>query len=166
MLSYNLNVENSPVRFQVSLLSAVVDSDVLWAAHFFQRLFLHNKALCPHPSLLACVMSEDIQGRCVKGQLKDDVCTWEVKVLTIVGSRVGLCRHETVWQHPFPSFVTAPWRTTFNSVTPGLVFSKLGCSGFLRDLKIKFAAISDVEKLEALDWVGWCCWMVRAVFLF
>jgi len=34
-------------------------------------------------------MSGDIEGRSVKGQLKDDVCTWEVKVLPIVGSRVG-----------------------------------------------------------------------------
>lgn len=84
------------MRFQVSLLSAVVDSDQYSELPIFSRDFSYTKALCPRPSLLACVMSEDTQGRCVKGQLKDDVCTWEVKVLTIVGSRVGLCRHETV----------------------------------------------------------------------
>ena len=86
------------------------------------------------------------------------------KGLSRVFSNTTVQKHQLAASVSFICNSLLPGRQPSAQLHLGWFSSKLSCSGFLRDLKIKFAAISDVKEVEALDWVGWCCWMVGAVF--
>ena len=140
---------------------------ILRAAHFVQRLFLHLSPLSSPFSPCLC----DVRG--YRGQM----CQGSIKGWCLhLGSNSSHHSRIQGWSVQASNSLAVSVSFICNSPLPGRqpstqlhlgwFSSKSSCSGFFRDLKIKFAAISDVKEVEALDWVGWCCWMVGVVFCF